>query len=58
MILAREITTWDEGTACNHTYIMTESMDKIFGYFKRNNPKDLFDVCLWYTQESFVDRIE
>lgn len=40
MILAREITQWDEGTACNHTYIMTESMDKIFGYFKRNNPKD------------------
>jgi len=40
MILAREITKWDEGTACNHTYIMTESMDKIFGYFKRNNPKD------------------
>lgn len=40
MILATEITKWDEGTACNHTYIMTESMDKIFGYFKRNNAKD------------------
>ena len=40
MILAREITQWEDGMDCNHTYIMTESMDKIFGYFKKNNPKD------------------
>jgi hypothetical protein len=40
MILARELTTWEDGMDCNHTYIMSESMDKIFGYFKKNNPKD------------------
>jgi len=37
MILAKEITKWNDGMDYNHTYIMTESMDKIFGYFKKNS---------------------
>jgi len=41
MILAKEITVWDvEYRHPNHTYLMTDSMDKIIGYFKWNNPKD------------------
>ena len=40
MILAREITKQEDGADYNHTYIMDESMDKMFGYFKKNNPKD------------------
>lgn len=41
MILAKEITVWDvEYRQPNHTYLMTDSMDKIIGYFKWNNPKD------------------
>ena len=40
MILAREITVWDTDFQPNHTYVMAESMDKIFGYFKWNNPND------------------
>jgi hypothetical protein len=40
MILAREITKWEDGMDCNHTYILTENMEKIFGYFKKSNPKD------------------
>lgn len=39
MILVQEITQWDSGNACNHTYITNESKDKMFGYFKRNDPK-------------------
>lgn len=41
MILAKEITIWDvEYRQPNHTYLMNDSMDKIIGYFKWNNPKD------------------
>jgi len=41
MILAREITKWDvEYRQPNHTYLMSENMEKIFGYFMWNNPKD------------------
>ena len=41
MILVKETTKWDNGMNCNHTYILSESMEKMFGYFKKNNPKDL-----------------
>jgi hypothetical protein len=41
MILAKEITKWDvEYRQPNHTYLMNNSMSKIIGYFKWNNPKD------------------
>lgn len=41
MILAREITKWDVPyKQPNHTYLMSDSMSKIYGYFKWNNPKD------------------
>jgi len=41
MILAKEITQWDvEYRQPNHTYLMTDSMDKIIGYFKWNNPQE------------------
>ena len=41
MILARETTTWEDASdVCNHTYLMSDNMEKIFGYFKCNNPKD------------------
>lgn len=41
MILAKEITVWKvEYRQPNHTYLMNDSMDKIIGYFKWNNPND------------------
>jgi hypothetical protein len=40
MILAKEITVWSTDFQPNHTYLMNDSMDKIIGYFKWNNPKD------------------
>jgi hypothetical protein len=41
MILARETTVWDcEYRQPNHTYLMSDSMSKIYGYFKWNNPND------------------
>lgn len=41
MILARETTKWDvDFRQPNHTYLMSDSMSRIFGYFKWNNPKD------------------
>ena len=41
MILAKETTIWDTGLSnCNHTYLMSDNKEKIFGYFKNNKPKD------------------
>ena len=41
MILAKETTKWDcEHRQPNHTYLMSDSKEKIFGYFKWHNPKD------------------
>jgi hypothetical protein len=41
MILAKETTVWDcEYRQPNHTYLMSDSKSKIYGYFKFNNPKD------------------
>lgn len=41
MILARETTKWEDvKRQPNHTYLMSDNMEKIFGYFKFNNPKD------------------
>lgn len=41
MILAKEITKWNvDFRQPNHTYLMTDSMEKIIGYFKWNNPKE------------------
>lgn len=41
MILAKEITVWQvDYRQPNHTYLMNDSMDKIIGYFKWNNPQD------------------
>ena len=40
MILAKEITNWAESYQPNHTYLMSDSMSKIYGYFKWNNPKE------------------
>lgn len=41
MILAKEITVWkDVSRQPNHTYLMSDNMEKVFGYFKFNNPKD------------------
>ena len=39
MILVRETTVWDDvKRQPNHTYLMSDSMEKAFGYFKWNNP--------------------
>ena len=40
MILAKETTKWEGGLQCNHTYLMSDNMEKIFGYFKFNRSKD------------------
>ena len=41
MILARETTKWEDvSRQPNHTYLMSDNMEKVFGYFKWNNPKD------------------
>jgi len=41
MILAKETTKWDDvSRQPNHTYLMSDSKEKIFGYFKWHNPKD------------------
>lgn len=41
MILAKEITKWEvDFRQPNHTYLMSDSMDRIYGYFKWNNPND------------------
>ena len=39
MILAKEITDWAESYQPNHTYLMSDSMSKVYGYFKWNDPK-------------------
>jgi hypothetical protein len=39
MILARETTKWDSELQPNHTYLMSDGMTKIYGYFKFHNPK-------------------
>ena len=39
MILAKEITNWAESYQPNHTYLMSDSMSKVYGYFKWNDPK-------------------
>jgi hypothetical protein len=40
MILAKEITEWDcEHRQPNHTYLMSDSMSKVYGYFKWHDPK-------------------
>lgn len=40
MILAKETTVWEGSLQPNHTYLMSEDMRKIFGYFKRNKAND------------------
>jgi hypothetical protein len=41
MILAKETTVWDcDHRQPNHTYLMSDNKEKIFGYFKWHNPKD------------------
>lgn len=41
MILAKETTKWDvEFRQPNHTYLMSDNMEKIFGYFKWSQSKD------------------
>jgi hypothetical protein len=40
MILARETTKWDSELQPNHTYLMSDGMTKIYGYFKFHNPKE------------------
>ncbi len=41
MILARETTKWEDvERQPNHTYLMSDNMEKTFGYFKFNKPKD------------------
>lgn len=41
MILAKEVTVWKEvSKQPNHTYLMSDNMEKVFGYFKWNNHKD------------------
>jgi hypothetical protein len=40
MILAKETTKWDSEHQPNHTYLMSDSMSKIYGYFKWHNPND------------------
>ena len=39
MIIAKEITNWAESYQPNHTYLMSDSMSKVYGYFKWNDPK-------------------
>lgn len=40
MILAKEITDWVcDYKQPNHTYLMSDSKSKIYGYFKWHNPK-------------------
>jgi hypothetical protein len=40
MILAKETTKWIcEHRQPNHTYLMSDSMSKIYGYFKWHDPK-------------------
>jgi hypothetical protein len=41
MILARETTHWEDvSKQPNHTYLMSDNMEKVFGYFKWNKPED------------------
>ena len=41
MILAKEITVWEgEVGQPNHTYLMSDTKSKIYGYFKFHNPKE------------------
>jgi hypothetical protein len=41
MILAKETTKWVcEHRQPNHTYLMSDSKSKIYGYFKWHNPKE------------------
>lgn len=41
MILAKEVTEWIcEHRQPNHTYLMSDSKSKIYGYFKWHNPKE------------------
>lgn len=41
MILVKETTVWDcEHRQPNHTYLMSDNKEKVFGYFKWHNPKD------------------
>lgn len=41
MILAKETTVWEcDHRQPNHTYLMSNNKEKIFGYFKWHNPKD------------------
>ena len=41
MILAKETTKWEDvSRQPNHTYLMSDNMEKVFGYFKWHNPKD------------------
>jgi hypothetical protein len=40
MILAKETTVWDFDSQPNHTYLMSDSKSKIYGYFKFSKSKD------------------
>lgn len=40
MILAKETTKWEEDFQCNHTYLMSDNKEKIFGYFKFHKAND------------------
>lgn len=41
MKLVKETTIWkDVLRQPNHTYLMDDKMEKVFAYFKWNNPKD------------------
>lgn len=41
MILVKETTKWDDvARQPNHTYLMSDTKDKAFGYFKWHNPKE------------------
>jgi len=42
MILARETTVWESELQPNHTYLMSDGMTKIYGYFKFHNPKGVY----------------
>ena len=39
MILARETTKWGSELQPNHTYLCSDDMSKIYGYFKFHNSK-------------------
>jgi len=39
MILVKELTIWKGSISPNHTYLLSDNMDKLFGYFKWNDPK-------------------